>query len=77
MRIEAQIPHPNFRILVYSLDTKYSIQIEAGPMMQAFKIEKNKIAGIEGIKKLLTPTFLSKIHDRFNDMFLDLESLNK
>ena len=76
MKIEAQIPHPNFRIIVYSLDTKYFIQIEAGSMMQAFKIEKNRVAGIEGVKQLLNPIFLSKTHDRFNDMFLDLETHN-
>ncbi|OFY92770.1 MAG: hypothetical protein A3K10_00415 [Bacteroidetes bacterium RIFCSPLOWO2_12_FULL_31_6] len=76
MRIEAQIPHPNFRIVVYSIDNKYLIQIEAGSMMQAFKIDKNKVTGIEGIKQLLSTTFLSKTHDRFNDMFLDIESFN-
>lgn len=73
MRIEANIPHPQFRIMVYSLENKYLIQIEAGPMMQSFKIEKEEVTGIEGIKQLLSSEFLLKVHDRFNEMFIDFK----
>lgn len=72
MRIEANIPHPHFKIMVYGLDNKYLIQIEAGPMMQSFKIGKEEVKGVEGIKQLLSSDFLSKVHNRFNEMYSDL-----
>lgn len=74
MRIETQIPHPHFKIVVYSLDSKYLIQIEAGSLMQAYKIGKEQLNGLEGVKQLLSSEFLLKVHDRFNQMFMDFKT---
>jgi hypothetical protein len=74
MRIEGNIAHPHFKIVVYGLDSRYFIQIEAGQMMQAFKISKDEVAGLDGIRQLLSQEFLSRVHDRFNEMYIDLNS---
>jgi hypothetical protein len=41
-------------------------------MMQAFKVGKDEVAGIDGVRQLLSHEFLAKVHDRFNEMFMDL-----
>ena len=70
MRILGNIPHPDIRITVFSMNEKYVIKFEAGLMEQVFKIDQSEIAGIEGIQKMLDQEFMQKILDRFNEMFL-------
>lgn len=78
MRIIGTIPHPTITISIFSMNDKYQIRFEAGPMEQIFKISQTEVNGIEGIHKLVDEDFLQKINDRFNEMYLSFkEAKNK
>ncbi|MES2590456.1 MAG: hypothetical protein V4608_01140 [Bacteroidota bacterium] len=73
MRIVGSIPHPKITISIFSMNDKYQIKFEAGPMEQIFKIPQEEVNGIEGVKKLVDEEFLQKIMERFNEMFLSFK----
>ncbi len=73
MRIVDRIPHSKFRIHIYSLNEKYLVEIEAGPMKQTFKFDQS-VGGVENIKAMIDDEFLDKAHDHFNAMFLNLQA---
>ena len=72
MRVIANIPHPKISITVFSMNDKYQIKFEAGPMEQIFKIPHNEINGIDGIQKMVNDLFVEKVMERFNEMYLQL-----
>ena len=74
MRVIGNIPHPKITISIFSMNDKYQIKFEAGPMEQIYKISHAEINGIEGIHKLVDETFLEKIMERFNEMYLSLKA---
>jgi len=73
MRVIANIPHHKISITVFSMNDKYQIKFEAGPMEQIFKIPHNEINGIDGIQKMVDNIFLEKVMERFNEMYLQLK----
>jgi hypothetical protein len=74
MRIIGHIPHEKISITVFSMNDKYQVQFEAGPMIQTFKLNHSDVKdGLEGIKKMLDDDFMKKISDRFNEMYLSLK----
>ncbi len=70
MRIIANIPHPKLTISIFSMNDKYQVKFEAGPMEQIYKISHDEVQGVEGIKKLVDDAFLEDILKRFNEMYL-------
>lgn len=70
MRIIANIPHPKLSISIFSMNDKYQVKFEAGPMEQIYKIAHSEVDGVEGIKKLVDEAFLEEILKRFNEMFM-------
>ncbi|HRG37412.1 MAG TPA: hypothetical protein PK289_02675 [Bacteroidia bacterium] len=70
MRIIANIPHPKLTISIFSMNDKYQVKFEAGPMEQTYKLSHSEIDGVEGIKKMVDDAFLEQILNRFNEMFL-------
>jgi hypothetical protein len=74
MRIIANIPHPKFTISIFSMNDKYLVKIEAGPMEQVFKFFHDEVNGIEGIKKIVDEAFLIKVNEHFNQMFLSFKA---
>ena len=68
MRIIAEIPHSQFKISVFSWNSKYIIKIELGNFEQAFKLREDEVSGLEDIKKLLTDSFLEKSLKNFIEM---------
>jgi hypothetical protein len=73
MRIVGSIPHPKISISIFSMNDKYQLKFEAGPMEQTFKVAHTEVAGIEGLKKLVDDVFLEKVMARFNEMYLSLK----
>jgi hypothetical protein len=73
MRIIGNIPHPSLTISIFSMNDKYQIRFEAGPMEQLFKIPHTEVNGVEGIKQLVDDVFLQKITERFNEMYLSFK----
>ncbi|MEO6902649.1 MAG: hypothetical protein ABI315_05795 [Bacteroidia bacterium] len=73
MRVIGSIPHPKLTISIFSMNDKYQIRFEAGPMEQLYKLSHADVEGIEGIKKLVDEKFLQKIIEHFNEMYLSFK----
>lgn len=71
MRILGNIPHPEFKIVAYTLEKHFYVEIEAGPMKQCFKLHKETTGNLEGIKKLMNEEFLTRTHQLFEEMYLN------
>lgn len=70
MRIIANIPHPKLTISIFSMNDKYQVKFEAGPMEQIYKLSHAEVDGVEGIRKMVDDVFLEQILNRFNEMYL-------
>lgn len=77
MRIIGNIPHPKISISIFSMNDKYLVKFEAGPMEQTFKFFHDEVEGVEGIKKVLDEEFMQQIMDRFNEMFLSFKAVKE
>lgn len=73
MRIVGHIPHPSIHISVFMMNEKYIVKLEAGPMEQVYKLEKEQAKGMDDVQKFLSREFLAKALERFNQMFLDMQ----
>ena len=73
MRVIGNIPHPKMSISIFSMNDKYQIKFEAGPMEQIYKIAHSEVNGLEGIQKMIDEEFLEKIMIRFNEMYLSFK----
>ena len=73
MRVIGSIPHSSITISIFSINDKYQVRFEAGPMEQIFKLAHSEVNGIDGIKKLVDEEFLQKIMERFNEMYLSFK----
>ncbi|MDG1881959.1 MAG: hypothetical protein P8I92_06670 [Schleiferiaceae bacterium] len=69
MRIVEQINHSTFRIVLYTTQTHYIVELEAGPMRQAYKYDKDKFPDVPSVKKTLTQEWLEELRVIFNDMY--------
>lgn len=71
MRIVKDIPHPRFKITVYSWNNKYIIKIEDAHLEQVFKIDEMQVSGVGEIEAMLSTPFLLKVLKRFVEMSTD------
>jgi|TARA_B110000259_G_C13727336_1_gene287020 hypothetical protein len=70
VRIVEQIPHSKFRIVLYTTEMHYIIEIEAGPMRQSYKYHKDKFPDVPSVKKTLTQEWLEQLRVIFNEMYI-------
>lgn len=68
MRIVKDIPHPRFKITVYSWNNKYIIKIEDAHLEQVYKIDEHQVAGLHEIEQMISTPFLLKVLERFGQM---------
>lgn len=72
MRIIDSIPHPSITISIFSMNDKFVVKFEAGPMEQAFKFKHDEVKSVENLKRMIDENFISKVHSRFNEMFISI-----
>ncbi|MCC6691689.1 MAG: hypothetical protein IT235_09165 [Bacteroidia bacterium] len=74
MRVIATLnKHPKVSTSVFQMNDKFIIKFEAGNMEQVFKINQAEVSGVEGIDRMLDEIFITKVVERFNEMFLALK----
>ncbi|MBI2270793.1 MAG: hypothetical protein HYU69_10630 [Bacteroidetes bacterium] len=74
MRIVGNLnKHPKITTTIFQMNDKYIIKFEAGNMEQVFKIAQTEVGGIDTIDKMLTEDFITKVIERFNEMFLSFK----
>lgn len=77
MRVIGHIPHPNIHITVFMMNEKYIVKLEAGPMEQVFKFDKEVVKGMNDVQRILDKSFLDKAILRFNEMFLEIKRVQE
>lgn len=75
MRIEESFNTPQFRVVIYTLDTAWYVEFEAGPMKQGYKFKKEKYPGLDSVKNVLSETFMAEVYAHFNAMFGSMKNL--
>lgn len=65
MRIIAEIPHPQFKISIFSWNSKYIIKIELSNYEQSFKIKEQDVSGLDDVKKIIDEKFLEQALKNF------------
>ena len=74
MRIIAELPHPDFKISILSMNQKFIIKIEQGTLEQTYKIaEMDLTDGVNSVFELLDEEFLKKVGARFMEMRTDFK----
>lgn len=69
MRIIAELPHPDCKISIFSMNQKFIIKFEQGALEQSYKLaETDVIGGVNGVFELLDETFISQVVEQFKSM---------
>jgi hypothetical protein len=78
MRVIAELPHPDCKITLFSMNSKFIIKFEQGTLEQTYKIaEVDIIGGVNGVFEMLDETFMQSIIQRFTSMRSDFLSAYK
>lgn len=73
MRVVADVPHPRFKIQIFSYNGKYLLKIELAQFEQTFKVSETDVNGVEDIKRMVTTELLTNCLHRFIQMRTDWE----
>ncbi|MES2265751.1 MAG: hypothetical protein V4520_03255 [Bacteroidota bacterium] len=72
MRIIAELPHPDFKISILSMNQKFIVKIEQGTLEQTYKIpDMDLTEGVNSVFELLDEAFLKTVSSRFVEMGKD------
>jgi hypothetical protein len=72
MRIIAELPHPEFKISILNMNSKFIVKIEKGALEQTYKIPEVDITdGVNSVFELLDDVFLATVSARFAEMLKD------
>ena len=75
MRVIAELPHPDFKISIFSMNQKFIVKIERGILEQSYKIpEMDLTDGVNSVFELLDEEFLKTVTARFKDMAVDFKA---
>lgn len=78
MRVIAELPHPDCKITLFSMNQKYIIKLEKGTFEQIYKISELDIPeGANGVFQLLDSEFIKSVVERFNQMRIDFNQAYK
>jgi hypothetical protein len=74
MRIIAELPHPEFKISILNMNSKFIIKIEKGALEQTYKLpEMDLTDGVNSVFELLDEAFLKTVSARFTEMLKDFK----
>lgn len=75
MRIVAELPQPDCKITIFSMNMKYLIKFEKGVFEQTYKLSEMEITnGLDGVFQILDEEFIASVVKRFDDMRADFGS---
>ena len=78
MRVIAELPHPDCKITLFSMNQKYIIKLEKGIFEQIYKISELDIPeGVNGVFQLLDSEFIKSAAERCNQMRIDFNQAYK
>ncbi|HEY0898235.1 MAG TPA: hypothetical protein VGD90_02830 [Sphingobacteriaceae bacterium] len=69
MRIIAEMPHPDCKISIFSMNGKFIIKFEQGGLEQTYKLaEVDMVDGVNGVFQILDDEFMATVVERFSAM---------
>lgn len=69
MRVVAELPHPDCKITIFSMNNKYIIKFEQGTIEQTYKLaEMDVLNGVDGVFEIIDETFISAVVANFKMM---------
>ena len=72
MRTLAELPHPDCKITIFSMNQKFIIKFEKGIYEQIYKLsEITMVEGIDSVFKILDDEFIGTVVERFTQMRID------
>lgn len=72
MRVIAELPHPECKISIFSMNMKYIIKFEQGTLEQTYKLsEMDLINGLDSVFEILDEEFIGKVVTHFKAMRTD------
>ncbi len=74
MRVIAELPHPEFKITIFSMNHRFIVKIEKGVLEQSYKLaEMDLTDGVNSVFEILDEEFLKGVSARFMDMGKDFK----
>lgn len=76
MRIVAELPHPEFKITLFSMNQKYIVKFEQGQLEQSYKLSELDLSGggVNEIFQILDEQFMNTVTERFKAMRSDFSA---
>lgn len=72
MRVLAQLPHPDCKITIFSMNQKYIIKFEKGIYEQTYKLaELDLPRGVDDVFQFVDEQFIASVSARFEQMRSD------
>lgn len=69
MRAIAELPHPDCKISIFTMNQKFIIKFEQGVLEQSYKLaETDIIGGVNGVFELLDEKFINDVIEQFKQM---------
>lgn len=73
MRIIAELPHPQCKISIFSMNQKFIVKFEQGPYEQSYKISELDLTGggVNEVFQIIDEEFINTVIERFKTMRSD------
>lgn len=69
MRVIAELPRPDCKITIFSMNQKYIVKFEQGLLEQTYKLsEMELLDGVNSVFQILDDEFIEKVIERFKIM---------
>lgn len=79
MRVIAELPHPECKISLFSMNQKYIIKFEQGTFEQSYKLSELDLSGggADEVFQIIDEAFIATVIERFNSMRSDFSKAYK
>lgn len=75
MRVVAELPRPDCKITIFSMNMKYIVKFEQGILEQTYKLsEIDVIDGVNSVFQILDEEFIAAVIARFKVMAEDFKA---
>ena len=75
MRVIAELPHPECKITIFSMNQKYIVKFELGTLEQSYKLSELDLSGggVNDVFEILDEEFIGEVVTRFKEMNSDFK----
>ncbi|WP_316803523.1 hypothetical protein [Pedobacter nototheniae] len=79
MRVIAELPHPECKITIFSMNQKYIVKFEQGTFEQSYKLAELDLSGggVNDVFEILDEAFIATVIERFKAMRTDFTAAYK